>query len=196
MPVVPCPASRILYRSRCQGFMLLALLIVLMLGSISLMGAVDVWTVQAQREREKQLLFVGNQYRLAIQSYYYAAPNGSPKVLPPTLAVLLEDDRYPVPVRHLRRLYPDPITGSEEWGLIRVGERIAGVFSRSEAAPIKQAGFPDIYKVFADQKRYQDWVFAFTAAPGTRAIQNSSSEDAEGRDVPAYTPRPGSGGKK
>lgn len=148
--------------------MLLALLIILALGGITLMAAVDVWTLQQQREREAQLMFAGDQYRQAIRRYYFAAPPGSPRTLPPRLESLLEDDRYPIPVRHLRRLYPDPIMGQQAWGEVRVGERIAGVYSLSEAPPLKQAGFPPGYDHFEGRTRYQDWVFSFTGGTLSR----------------------------
>jgi type II secretory pathway pseudopilin PulG len=150
---------------RSRGFMLLGLLIVLALAGLSLMAAVDVWTLQRQREREEQLLFVGDQYRLAIQRYYFAAPPGSPRVLPVNTKVLLEDDRYPIPIRHLRRLYPDPITGTAEWGEVRVADRLSGVYSLSEAQPVKQAGFTPNYETFNGKTSYQGWVFAFSGAP-------------------------------
>ena len=150
----------------CGGFALLGLLIVLMLTGIGLMAAVDMWTLQRQREREAQLLFAGDQYRLAIQRYYYAAPPGTPRTLPPSLQDLLEDPRHPTAVRHLRRLYPDPVTSQADWGLQRVGQGIAGVYSLSEAQPLKQAGFAHVYRQFTDSTRYQQWVFSFAGAGG------------------------------
>lgn len=147
-----------------RGFMLLALLIGLALSSITLMAAVDIWTVERQREKEQDLLFVGDQYRQAIQRYYFAAPPGTPRVLPLKLTDLLEDDRYPMPVRHLRRLHPDPVTSQAEWGEIRVDNRIAGVYSLSEQRPIKQAAFPLMYESFAERAQYREWVFAFLGA--------------------------------
>lgn len=152
------------------GVMLLALLISLALSGIALMGAVDVWTLQRQREREKQLLYAGDQYRQAIRRYYYAAPAGSPRTLPVSLKSLLEDDRYPIPVRHLRRLYPDPITGQAEWGQLRAGDRIFGVYSLSEALPVKQAGFSPADENFKGRLRYKEWVFSFAGAPGASGI--------------------------
>jgi len=143
------------------GFMLLGLLIIMALSGLSLMAAVDVWTVQRQREREQQLLYVGDEYRQAIRRYFFAAPKGTPRTLPARMELLLEDDRYPVPVRHLRRLYPDPITGMAEWGELRVGDRITGVYSLSEGQPIKQAGFSAEHESFEGKSRYQDWVFSF-----------------------------------
>lgn len=158
-----------------NGFMLLGLLIVLALGGLSLMAAVDVWTLQKQREREEQLLFVGNEYQQAIRRYYFAAPTGTARVLPPGFEALLEDDRYPIPVRHLRRLYPDPITGRTEWGEVRVGERLSGVYSLSESQPIKQAGFPAAHENFKDRSKYRDWVFAFG---GAQRLDNPANSTA------------------
>jgi type II secretory pathway pseudopilin PulG len=166
----------------CSGFMLLGLLIILALGGFSLMAAVDVWTVQKQREREDQLLFVGNEYQQAIRRYYFAAPTGSPRVLPPGFEALLEDNRYPNPVRHLRRLYPDPITGGSEWGEVRVGERLSGVYSLSESRPIKQAGFPAAHENFKDRSRYRDWVFAFSGAQRMDTpAKSTTTSDLTGR---------------
>jgi len=55
----------------------------------------------AQREKEAELLFHGNAYQAAIASYYKKEQRW-----PHSLEQLLEDKRYPMPVRHLRRLYP------------------------------------------------------------------------------------------
>jgi type II secretory pathway pseudopilin PulG len=155
---------------RRRGVMLLGLLIGLALAGIGLMAMVDNWALQRQREREAQLLFVGEQYRQAIRHYYYGAPNGQPRQLPASLQDMLEDDRFPTPVRHLRRLYPDPLTGSSDWGELRVGDRLAGIYSRSDAQPLKQAGFAPAQAGFAGMEHYQDWVFAFTIAARFSAL--------------------------
>jgi type II secretory pathway pseudopilin PulG len=160
---------------RHDGFMLLGLLIVLALGGISLMAAVDVWTLERQREREQQLLYVGDQYRQAIRRYFFAAPPGSPRILPKKFELLLEDDRYPIPVRHLRSLYPDPITGKAEWGEVRVGEHIAGVYSLSDAQPVKQAGFSPTYETFNGKTSYQEWVFAFNGPTAANVTAPASA---------------------
>jgi type II secretory pathway pseudopilin PulG len=147
------PASR--------GVVLLALLLVIALLGIGLMAAVDVWSLSMQRERERQLLFAGEQYRQAIRRYYLAAPAVGARSLPPSLAVLLDDDRFPIPVHHLRRAYPDPMTGSTDWGLVRVADQIIGVYSLGEGHPVKQTGFPGTDKGFDDATSYRDWVFLF-----------------------------------
>jgi len=58
-----------------------------------------------QREKERDLLFVGNEYRKAIAGYYRGTP-GAIKRYPQSLEDLLEDRRYPTPVRHSRRAQP------------------------------------------------------------------------------------------
>ncbi len=156
-------SARYLHRTKHQprGVMLLGLMIVLALGGIVLMAMVDNWALQSQRDREQELLFVGEQYRLAIQRYYYAAPTGQARQLPTSLEALLDDDRFTQTVHQLRRLYPDPITGSNDWGEVRLGDRLVGVFSKSEAQPLKQAEFSPRYESFNGRERYQDWAFVF-----------------------------------
>jgi type II secretory pathway pseudopilin PulG len=141
------------------GLVLLALLIFLALVSLATALAAEVWATTRQRDREAELLFVGDQYRRAIESYWRATP-GRVKVLPRSLAVLLQDDRFPVPVRHLRRLYADPITG-EDFVLLRQGGAVAGVLSPSKAAPLKIAGFPPRYRQFEAATSYEQWQFIF-----------------------------------
>lgn len=167
---------------------MLALLLGLALGGIALMAAVDVWSLARQRIREQELLFVGDQYRRAIQRYYFGAPRGTGRVLPTSLEDLLEDNRYPVPVRHLRRLYPDPITGSAEWGVLRVGQRVAGVYSLSEKQPVKRTGFAPGYEQFGDKAAYRDWVFGVSPSgePLTVMPPKSTAPD-NGSDTPAPT---------
>ncbi|MFZ2652036.1 MAG: type II secretion system protein [Burkholderiaceae bacterium] len=144
-----------------HGIVLVGLLIVMAFSAALAMSAAEVWATSRQRERELELLFVGDQYRQAIRRYYFAVPKAQARVLPARLEDLLLDERFPVPVRHLRRLYPDPITGSTEWGLAMRGERIVGVHSLSPATPIKQAGFGHANAVFEARSAYREWVFLF-----------------------------------
>jgi type II secretory pathway pseudopilin PulG len=175
-------------RERSRGLVLLAFLLALALGGIALMAAVDVWSLARQRAREQELLFVGDQYRKAILRYYMSAPPGAGRALPASLEDLLEDDRYPVPVHHLRRLYPDPITDSAEWGVVRAGERIAGVYSLSEKEPVKQAGFAPGYQQFNGMTSYRDWVFAPTLS--RRGIVVAPPSPAASGVAPSRAPQP------
>src|SRR5438045_1702979 len=89
-----------------RGLVLLALLIFLALAGLATALGAESWATVRKRDRETELLFVGDQYRRAIESYWRAG-RGRARTLPPSLEVLLADDRFPTPVRHLRRLYPD-----------------------------------------------------------------------------------------
>jgi type II secretory pathway pseudopilin PulG len=153
-------------RRHSRGLVLLALLLALALASIALLAGSEVWSAARQRAQEQELLFVGDQYRQAIQRYYFGAPPGTARVLPARFEDLLGDDRYPLPVRYLRRLYPDPITGSANWGVVHFGDRIAGIYSLSEKTPMKQAEFPPGYEPFNGKKSYRDWVFAVSPTDG------------------------------
>ncbi|MGF6935651.1 type II secretory pathway pseudopilin PulG [Paraburkholderia sp. UCT70] len=142
--------------SRQRGLVLLALLIALMLMSIALAGAMDVWWLERKREQEQQLLFAGDQYRLAILRYYRAG-----RVLPPSVEELLVDTRFPMALHHLRRPYPDPVTGKNDWTFMLHGDRIYGVYSSSTDATIKRANFPRRYEDFEGIETYNGWRFFY-----------------------------------
>lgn len=129
----------------------------------------------AQREKEQELLFVGDQFRQAIRAYYERTP-GAVKRYPQKLEHLLEDKRHPMPQRHLRRLYADPVTGGKQWGLLQAPEGgIMGVHSLSQAEPIKSAGFAAPYSAFEGAARYSDWQFGYVPPrPVEQATQTPS----------------------
>jgi len=155
-------------RHRQRGVMLVGLLILMFLSAVLAMAGMEVWATTRQRDREAELLFVGDQYRQAIRRYYFAAGSGQTRELPAKLEDLLNDTRFPVPVQHLRRIYPDPITGSTDWGLAMRGDRIVGVHSLSETAPIKQTGFEKVNATFEARTAYKDWVFLFVPSATRR----------------------------
>ncbi len=147
------------YRLRQSGFGYLLVLFALASMGLILAGTGQVWHTTAQRDREAELLFAGNQFRRAITSYHDDSP-GAAKQYPQRLEDLLEDTRHPVPVRHLRRIYRDPMTGSTEWGLVLANGRIVAVHSRSQGVPIKTDFRPrDASLVGAT--RYDEWVFGY-----------------------------------
>lgn len=117
------------------------------------------WSVNMQRQKEKELLFTGNQIRTAIEAYYYAVtPNRYPKALKD----LVLDKRFGMIKRYLRKEYSDPITGKNEWGVVR-GEDggISGVYSLSNETPMQKVGFNKSYSGFSNKNSYQEWVFLF-----------------------------------
>lgn len=145
---------------RAAGFTYLAVLfaVAILSGGLALVG--EMWDTAAQREREAELLFAGNEYRVAIERYYLSGPQ---RQYPGSLEDLLEDPRRPGIERYLRRLYADPMTGGE-WIVIRDPQGgILGVHSASEAQPLKVAGFKRRDAGFAGAPRYADWRFVATA---------------------------------
>lgn len=151
---------------RQTGFTLLGLLFLVALLGAGLAAVGHVWQAASQREKEVELLFIGNQYRQALERYR-SVPGGD-RSYPKKLEDLLADPRFPNKVRHLRRLWPDPITGGD-WVLVRdAGGGIKGVHSGSTAEPWKTAGFPPAYAKFEGARRYADWVFLADESTGSR----------------------------
>ncbi len=143
-----------------RGFGYMLVLFALAALGLLLAGAGQVWQTHQQREREAELLFIGNQFRLALASYQRATPPAAPQ-LPRTLEELLEDKRSVTTLRHLRQLYRDPMNGTPEWGLLKVGDRIVGVHSLSAAKPLKTS-FAAHDADLANATRYDQWVFGPT----------------------------------
>ena len=146
---------------RERGFTYLVVLLSVVVIGLSLAGAATVWTTAAKRDRERELLWVGGQFRLAVQRYYEQGPGGI-RMYPRSLEDLLADDRWPEPRRHLRRIYPDPITGAVDWELVLTPDgQVLGVASPASGVPIKRAGFDDAYAEFAEARSYSDWRFVY-----------------------------------
>ncbi|AAZ97395.1 conserved hypothetical protein [Thiobacillus denitrificans ATCC 25259] len=164
-----------------RGFTYLYVLLMIALVSLGLAAAGTVWRTEARRANEAELLFVGAQYRQAIESYYTLDP-GLPR-LPQSVADLLEDRRRPEPVRHLRRAYRDPITGREMQSIVAEGEGIVGMMSAAPGRPLKQAGFPPEEQDFSDAESYAEWRFVFVPPTAPRA--DGAFPDAAGAPGPA-----------
>jgi type II secretory pathway pseudopilin PulG len=148
-----------------RGFTYVGLLLAVALAGVALAAVGTLWSTTAKRDREAELLFVGNQFRLAIGSYYDGTPGA--KRYPQRLEELLEDKRLPVTRRHLRRLYADPMTGMPDWDLVRLPDgAIVGVRSWSEAKPLKAANFAPSDATFENAVTYRDWVFAHAPLRG------------------------------
>jgi type II secretory pathway pseudopilin PulG len=133
--------------------------------------AAEVWQTAQKRDKEAELLFIGDQFRRAI-SMHLAAGAGYPV----SLEDLVRDSRFPGIRRHLRKIYRDPFTGQSQWGLVRHdGKVITGVFSLAEGEPLKQTGFRLADQAFEGRKKYSEWVFS----PGSMAPASTKSTPAE-----------------
>lgn len=150
----------------------LALLIVIAAMGGALAATGSLWQQVQQREKERDLLFVGLQFRRAIQQYYENSPGQ--KKYPPTLDALLLDERMPTIRRYLRRPFRDPLTNAREWGVVLAPQGgIVGVHSLAEGRPIKQENFPAELDWQGGKQRYVEWQFIYLpveqqAAPATR----------------------------
>ena len=144
-----------------KGFTYIGLLFIVALLGISLALAGTLWSFAQKREKERELIFIGNQFRQAIGLYYEKSP-GYIKTYPPTLEKLLEDDRYVSLQRYLRRIYVDPMTGQPDWGVVIAPQGgVMGVYSQSNRYTIKVYGFKLGVQMLNDQKRYSDWKFVY-----------------------------------
>jgi type II secretory pathway pseudopilin PulG len=170
----------------CAGFTYLGVLFAVALMGAMLAAIATIWHQVQQREKEKQLLFVGKQFRQAITAYYENTP-GLAKQFPKKLEDLLDDKRFPFTRRYLRKIFYDPFTGSTDWGLLKdAGGGITGVYSRSDDEPLKKANFGARFAQFDGKNHYSDWQFVYSpdaAAGATTAAQN---EDG----MPASAPVP------
>ena len=148
-------------KSAQSGFTYLYMLMLIALIGMGLAAAGTLWDTDARRAREAELLFVGDQYRQAIRSYYELEP-AQPR-LPQSIDELLEDNRRPDIVRHLRRAYRDPLTGGALI-LIRApgSQGIVGVASPATGQPFKHAGFQPEDEGFTGAARYAEWHFVFS----------------------------------
>lgn len=153
---------------RQRGYTYIGLLIVVALMGTVLAAAGVVWRTQAQREREADLLFAGRQFAAAITHFYERTPVGQRQRFPARLEELVDDRRWPTTTRHLRRVFPDPMTGKPEWGIVRAPDGgILGVYSLSREVPIKRSGFGAPYDDFASAATYQDWRFVYVDPSAT-----------------------------
>jgi type II secretory pathway pseudopilin PulG len=147
-------------RSRVGGVVLLAVLVFVLITTLAAGSLVTSYQQALRREKEEQLLFAGDQIRRAILSYYNTLPPDGRRSLPPSLDALLDDQRFPTPRQHLRRIYIDPMTGKVDWTLVTNGAGIVGVSSRAPQEPLKKNAFPAAYEPFQNALAYTDWVFA------------------------------------
>jgi type II secretory pathway pseudopilin PulG len=163
------------------GFTYLGILAAIVFIGISLATVGVVWSTQARREKEAELLFVGEQYRAAIGRY--VATGG---IYPRSLQDLLLDQRLPLTRRFLRRLYVDPMTNVADWELIQaVDGGIIGVASASGQRPIKLAGFSLANKSFEDAKSYAGWRFIYV---GSKTRQQAPGRGRELTPLPKFVP--------
>lgn len=141
------------------GFTYIGVLVLISLVGLALAAAGQTWHTMQRREKERELLFIGNQFRLAL-TRYAVNTHGQAGIAPLHLKDLLKDPRTPSIQRYLRKIYRDPMTGTTDWGLVTgPNGEIYGVHSLSDEVPLKTSGFGVVDKQFEGKMKYSDWVF-------------------------------------
>lgn len=167
------------------GFTYIAALVLVIVMGIMLGVVGQTWTQIMKREREQELIFRGVQIVQAIRRWNYGGRRDSRQPVMPLFELehLLKDPRSFANVRHLRRLYKDPLT-DKDWRVIKdsTGRNIIGVASSSEEAPLRQSFqtmtplsaadryLEQMFKSFEGKKKYSEWEFVYrgeAVAPGT-----------------------------
>lgn len=180
-------------RRRQQGFTYLGLIVLVTV--IGLVGAatLKVESLIRRAQAEEELLEIGAEFSRALRSYAAATPRGQ-RQIPPKLQDLLRDPRFPYPRRHLRKIYIDPITGKDEWGIMYLsGESgVIGVHSLSDSKPLKIANFDARFQNFDKADLISDWRFTMTGQgalpPGQRGTRPPLAPPPPGRE-PLPPPR-------
>lgn len=158
------------------GFALAALLVAIAVMSVMLLVALPTWRHLAQREKEAELVFRGEQYGRAI-ALYQRKLGGA---FPPTIDILVEQT-------FLRQKYKDPITGDDfmpvyansQAGMAAMQQTpatiaspgagsgtgtangIVGVVSKSKAKSIR---------LYNGRDRYDQWVFTYMTGQPQQAV--------------------------
>lgn len=170
-------------RKRQTGFTYIALLVAIALFGIASVGTSRAIVSIERAEREAELLYVGHEFQAAIRSYLEA---GQGRAFPQTLDDLVLDRRFPMPRRHIRRIFHDPITAKPEWGLVLAPEGgIMGVHSLSEREPQKRANFEPEDAAFAQAVQ---GAVATKDSVGLKPVPENVLKAADGAGVPRLQP--------
>ncbi|MBC3873725.1 type II secretion system protein [Undibacterium flavidum] len=147
-------------RHKSTGFTYIGLLIVIALLGVVSVATIQVGSILQRRSAEEALLDIGAEYQRAMVSYANATINGQ-RSSPQSLNDLIKDPRYPKITRHLRRIYDDPLTGKNTWGLIYAKDNngIIGIYSLSDQKPIKIGNFSLQFSQFKNKSSYREWIF-------------------------------------
>jgi len=185
---------------RETGFTYVGLIVLVAI--IGLVGAatLKVDSLLRRAAAENELLEIGAAFSEALRSYAAATPPGQPSA-PPTLQDLLKDPRFPGTRRHLRKIFVDPVTGRNEWGVLYQGDKIGvlAVYSLSQARPLKVANFDARFPNFENKEHLSEWKFAAMgqglSTPGQRPPGQPGQPGQPGMPpgltpVPPATPAP------
>lgn len=126
-------------RTSESGHLLLAVMIALTVMLIFLTVAAQQWSSVERRENEKELIFRGKQYTMAIKKYQMEHGGAYPT----SLESLIEPG--PRRLRYIRKLFRDPMVPDGKWGIL-IADPTGKGFINPNAPPEQQgvAGLEDL----------------------------------------------------
>jgi type II secretory pathway pseudopilin PulG len=104
------------------GYAMAALLVMIAVMAVVMSAAMPVWRHAAQREKESELVFRGQQYVRAIRLY-----NNRLRSFPPSVDALVQG-------RYLRKKFKDPITG-DDFQVLSAGAPAPGLAQPGQTQP-------------------------------------------------------------
>ena len=124
-----------------SGHLLLALMIGLTVMAIFLTVVAQQWSTLERREKEKELVFRGNQYIKAIKKYQQEHGGAYPTRLESLMEL------GPRRLRYIRKLYRDPMAPDGKWGILLADPSGKG-FINPNAPPTEEgvSGLEDLGK--------------------------------------------------
>jgi type II secretory pathway pseudopilin PulG len=180
------------------------LLVAMGVMAIMMTVAMPVWKQMAQREKEQELIFRGQQYARAIGFFERKYANTPP----PTLDALIQE-------HFLRKKYKDPITNADfvpiaavptaqagppqgGRGPIAPGQSITTVLNQP-LAPAGSGGIIGVtsaskaasIRIYNGASHYNDWRFVYAPPTATPGVVGGA---AGGRGTPGRGGQPGQGG--
>ncbi|HET9791747.1 MAG TPA: hypothetical protein VFR08_10625 [Candidatus Angelobacter sp.] len=109
----PARAGSISSQHGQQGYVLLAVMLLITLMLIAMSVELPRIAQQVKRDKEEELVHRGTDYARAVKRYYHKFNTY------PSSIEQLKDTNH---IRFLRKEYKDPITGESEWKLVHAGE--------------------------------------------------------------------------
>jgi len=189
-------AASLILNGKQRGFTYVS--VVILVATIGLVAATSLrlGSTLQRAAAEQELLRIGMEFSNALASYAAATPEGQPN-FPPSLKELLRDPRFPQTRRHLRRIYVDPLTGTQEWGLVQATDKggILAVYSLAKGTPVKIGNFPVRFAAFEGKTNFADWKFSGEGVqvPGTKPGAEPMPGEMKPGDPmqPGLPPKPG-----
>jgi type II secretory pathway pseudopilin PulG len=193
-----------------DGYAMAALLVAMTIMAIFMSMALPAWRTAAQREKEAELIFRGQQYARAIALFQRKYAN----TFPPNLNVLLDG-------HFLRKKYKDPMTQDGEFQLVYANQQASAqpnaggiVPTQGQPAPRTttvgggtssigaQGGIIGVaskstatsLRVYNGHDKYNEWVFVAQQASGRVGAPNASQTPTGGINLPGGPPG-GRGGR-